>query len=47
MKAGETVTFLFPSQKAFGYYGDSNRIGTSVPLKCTVTINTITQKETN
>lgn len=47
MKAGETVTFLFPSQKAYGYYGDSNKIGTSVPLKCTVTINTITQKETN
>jgi gliding motility-associated peptidyl-prolyl isomerase len=47
MKAGETVTFLFPSQKAYGYYGDTNRIGTSVPLKCTVTINTITQKETN
>ena len=47
MKAGETVTFIFPSQKAYGYYGDSNRIGTSVPLKCTVTINTITQKETN
>lgn len=47
MKAGETVTFLFPSQKAFGYYGDSNRIGTNVPLICNVTINTITQKETN
>lgn len=47
MKAGETITFLFPSQKAYGYYGDSNRIGTSIPLKCKVTINTITQKETN
>ena len=47
MKTGETVTFLFPSQKAYGYYGDTNKIGTSVPLKCTVTINTITQKETN
>lgn len=47
MKAGETVTFLFPSQKAYGYYGDSNRIGTNVPLICNVTINTITQKETN
>ncbi|TJY36279.1 gliding motility-associated peptidyl-prolyl isomerase GldI [Pontimicrobium aquaticum] len=47
MKAGETVTFLFPSQKAFGYYGDSNKIGTNIPLICNVTINTITQKETN
>ena len=43
MKAGETVTFLFPSQKAFGYYGDNNKIGTNVPLKCEVTINSITE----
>jgi len=47
MKAGETVTFLFPSQKAYGYYGDSKNIGTSVPLVCLVTVNTITQKESN
>jgi len=47
MKAGETVTFLFPSQKAYGYYGDTNRIGTNIPIICKVTINTITQKETN
>lgn len=43
MKAGETVTFLFPSQKAFGYYGDTNKIGTNVPLICQVTVNSITQ----
>ena len=47
MKAGETVTFLFPSLKAYGYYGDTNRIVTNTPLICKVTINTITQKETN
>lgn len=47
MKAGETVTFLFPSQKAYGYYGDTKNIGTSVPLICKVTVNTITQKESN
>jgi len=47
MKAGETVTFLFPSQKAYGYYGDTNKIGTNVPLICNVTINSITQTETN
>ncbi len=47
MKAGETVTFLFPSQKAYGYYGDTNRIGANIPIICKVTINTITQKETN
>lgn len=43
MKPGETVTFLFPSQKAFGYYGDTDRIGTTVPLMCKVTVNSITQ----
>lgn len=47
MKAGETVTFMFPSQKAFGYYGDENRIGTNVPLICEVSVNSIidNQKE--
>ena len=47
MKAGETITFLFPSDKAYGYYGDENRIGINIPLICTVTINTITQIKTN
>ncbi|NQX85868.1 MAG: gliding motility-associated peptidyl-prolyl isomerase GldI [Flavobacteriaceae bacterium] len=47
MKSGETVTFLFPSQKGFGYYGDENKIGTNIPLKCEVTVNKITQKKTN
>ncbi|APY10521.1 gliding motility-associated peptidyl-prolyl isomerase GldI [Seonamhaeicola sp. S2-3] len=45
MKTGETVTFLFPSQKAYGYYGDENRIGTNVPLICEVTVNSITQNQ--
>ena len=43
MKAGETVTFIFPSQKAYGYYGDENKIGTNTPLICEVTVNSITQ----
>ncbi|HZW63561.1 MAG TPA: gliding motility-associated peptidyl-prolyl isomerase GldI [Flavobacteriaceae bacterium] len=41
MKPGETVTFIFPSQKAYGYYGDENKIGTNVPLICKVTVNSI------
>ncbi len=41
MKQGETVTFYFPSQIAYGYYGDENKIGTNVPLKCIVTLNSI------
>lgn len=44
MKAGENATFLFPSQKAFGYYGDNNKIGTNIPIICEVTVNTITKK---
>ncbi len=45
MKPGEVVTFLFPSQKAYGYYGDTNRIGTNIPLICKVTLNTIIQNQ--
>ncbi len=47
MKEGETITFLFPSQKAFGYYGDNDKIGTNVPIICKVTVNSITKKESN
>lgn len=44
MKTGETVTFIFPSQKAYGYYGDENKIGRNMPLICEVTVNSITHK---
>lgn len=47
MKEGETVTFLFPSHKAFGYYGDKGRIGSDVPLISTVTLNKITEENNN
>ncbi len=47
MKSGETVTFLFPSQKAYGYYGDENRIGTNIPLIAEVTVNSITKTQDN
>lgn len=47
MKKGETVTFLFPSQKAFGYYGDNDKIGTNVPIICEVTVNSITKNDSN
>ena len=47
MKPGETVTFLFPSQKAYGYYGDENKIGTNIPLICEVTVNSITENQSN
>ena len=47
MKEGETITFLFPSHKAFGYYGDKNRIGTNVPIRSTVTLNEIKEENNN
>lgn len=43
LKEGETATFLFPSHKAYGYYGDLKRIGTNMPLISTVTILNIEQ----
>ena len=43
MKTGETITFIFPSQKAYGYYGDENKIGRNMSLICEVTVNSITQ----
>ena len=45
MKPSERVTFIFPSQVAYGYYGDNNRIGTNVPLICEVVLNEITQNK--
>lgn len=47
MKEGETVTFLFPSHKAFGYYGDKNRIGSDIPVISTVTLNKINEENNN
>ncbi|WP_031425696.1 gliding motility-associated peptidyl-prolyl isomerase GldI [Flavimarina sp. Hel_I_48] len=44
MREGETVTFLFPSHKAFGYYGYENKIGMNRPIKSTVTLQSITLK---
>jgi gliding motility-associated peptidyl-prolyl isomerase len=45
MKVGEQVTFLFPSYKAFGYYGIENKLGTNVPIQSTVTLRSIQQSQ--
>ncbi len=45
MKPSESVTFLFPSQKAYGYYGDQGKIGTNIPLMVDVTVNNIKQNQ--
>lgn len=47
MREGETVTFLFPSHKAYGYYGLDNRIGVNVPIRSTVTLKSINATENN
>ena len=44
MKEGETVTFLFPSYKAFGYYGFENKIGPNTPITSTITLKSINKK---
>lgn len=44
MKEGETVTFLFPSHKAFGYYGDQEKIGQNVPIMAKVTLHEIKEE---
>jgi len=47
MKMGETITFLFPSYKAYGYYGITDKLGANVPIQCTVTLKTINQNNEN
>lgn len=47
MKEGETITFLFPSYKAYGYYGITDKLGANIPVQCTVTLKTINQTNKN
>lgn len=45
MKPTESITFIFPSQIAYGYYGDENKIGANTPIICNVTLNSITKND--
>lgn len=47
MKEGETITFLFPSYKAYGYYGITDKLGANVPVQCRVTLKNINQTNKN
>ena len=38
MRKGEKITFIFPSQMAYGYYGDDNKIDANTPLICEVIV---------
>lgn len=46
MKEGEEVTFLFPSYKAYGYYGIDRILGSNIPVQSTIRLHSIeTEKE--
>ncbi len=47
LEVDETATFLFPSYKAYGYYGIEKKLGTNVPIASTITLLSITQTEEN
>ncbi|MBT0608220.1 gliding motility-associated peptidyl-prolyl isomerase GldI [Aequorivita echinoideorum] len=47
MKEGETITFFFPSYKAFGYYGIEEKLGTNVPIQSTITLHSLEQSNEN
>lgn len=47
LKEGETATFVFPSFKAYGYYGIEKKLGTNVPITSTVTLLSINQTQEN
>lgn len=38
MKQGESITFLFPSHKAYGYYGLEDKVPSNTPIRSTVTL---------
>lgn len=45
LKQNEEIKFIFPSQLAYGYRGDGNKINVNTPIVCTVTLNKITTKK--
>lgn len=47
MREGESITFLFPSHKAYGYYGLDGVVGSNMPIKSTVTLLEIKDQTKN
>ena len=43
-KNNEKVRFLFPSQLAFGYRGDQNKVGMNTPLEYIIEVEKIDRK---
>ncbi|MCF6181964.1 gliding motility-associated peptidyl-prolyl isomerase GldI [Lutibacter sp.] len=47
MKQGDQITFLFPSNVAYGFSGDQNKIAVNQPLIFKVKLNKINKNESN
>ena len=43
LQAGESAVFYIPSHLAYGYYGDTKKIGSNMPLISEVTVNSISK----
>ena len=41
LKNGEIATFIFPSYKAYGIYGDNNKIPPNTAIICTIKVKSI------
>jgi gliding motility-associated peptidyl-prolyl isomerase len=41
LKKGETATFIFPSYKAYGIYGDNSKISPNTAIICTIKVKSI------
>jgi gliding motility-associated peptidyl-prolyl isomerase len=39
---GDEIVLLLPSHKAYGYYGDKNKIGSNIPITVKLKVNSIT-----
>ncbi|WP_224490030.1 gliding motility-associated peptidyl-prolyl isomerase GldI [Robertkochia flava] len=44
---GESATFLFPSALSYGYHGDDDKIGTNIPLKASVTLLEVIERQSD
>lgn len=47
LKKDDIARFYFPSQKAFGFHGDENKIGTNVPIIVDVEIKDVQYQQNN
>ena len=45
LSPGEKATFIFPSYKAYGYYGIEKKLGTNEPITSDITLISINQNQ--